>query len=270
MAAMLRTMRPGSLRTASFPPIALFSDVDGTLLDSNDRLAITARDVARMGPHAELILASSRTLVELDVIQRRLQVVAPMIAENGAVVAFPPQWRGGNSRRADVQVLGDSIAQLSPRVSQCALETGVNIVDQRDLLPDHARALRREYSVCVRDWTGIGAEQFLDALHRDGLSATRSGKWITITRGADKGAAARAVLDRAARNGASFETTVAIGNAANDAPLLAVTQGRYAIRNPRRGHQSELLELAGVKPLASSGARAWREALNTILANGRL
>jgi mannosyl-3-phosphoglycerate phosphatase len=263
-------MRPGSLRAASFPAIALFSDVDGTLLDSNDRLAITARDVARMGPHAELILASSRTLVELGAIQRRLGVVAPMIAENGAVVSFPPRWRAGSSTRTEVVVLGDSTAQLRPRVKRCALEAEVSIVDQSDLLPDHARALRRGYSVCVRDWAGLGAEQFLDALHHDGLSATRSGRWITITKGADKGTAARAVLERATGNGAPFLTTVAIGNAANDAPLLAATEGRFAIRNPRRGHQAELLDLVGVKPLASSGARAWREALSTILANGKL
>ncbi len=180
-------------------------------------------------------------------------------------LSFPPRWRGASSTRTEVLVLGDSAAQLRPRVKRCALEAEVSVVDQRDLLPDQARALRREYSVCVRDWAGLGAEQFLDALHRDGLSATRSGKWITITKGADKGTAARAVLERATRIGAPFQTTVAIGNAANDAPLLAVTEGRYAIRNPRRGHQAELLDLADVKPLASSGARAWREALGTIL-----
>ena len=266
---MLRTMRPGSLRAVPLPRIALFSDVDGTLLDSNDRLAITAGDVERMDPHVELILASSRTLVELAVIQRRLGVTAPMIAENGAVVAFPPRWRGGQQGR-EVLVLGDSAARLRPRVRRCALEAEVNVVDQRDLLPDHARALRRGFSVCVRDWSGLGAEQFLDALHRDGMSATRSGRWITVTRGADKGTGARAVLTHAQARGTAFISTVGIGNAANDAPLLAVTDGRYAIRNPRRGHQPELLELEDVTPLASSGARAWREALSTILANGKL
>jgi mannosyl-3-phosphoglycerate phosphatase len=256
------------LRAEPLPRIALFSDVDGTLLDSNDRLAITDRDVERIGPHVELILASSRTLVELAVIQRRLGVRAALIAENGAVVSFPAGWRGGPAGR-EVLVLGESAARLRPQVKRCALETEVNIIDQRDLLPDHARALRRSHSVCVRDWSGIGAEQFLDALHRDGLSATRSGRWITITKGADKGTGARAVLAHAESRGAPFISTVGIGNAANDAPLLAVTDGRYAIRNPRRGHQPELLELEDVKPLASSGARAWREALSTILENGQ-
>jgi phosphoserine phosphatase len=48
-------MRPGSL-SAKAPPrprIALFSDVDGTLLSANGRLAISASDVTRIAPHAE-------------------------------------------------------------------------------------------------------------------------------------------------------------------------------------------------------------------------
>lgn len=265
----VRAMRPGFLRAAPFPRIALFSDVDGTLLDANDRLAITAKDVERMDPHVELILASSRTLVELGAIQRRLGIGGAMIAENGAAVAFPPHWRGSRNEHVETVVLGDTAAALRPRVQRIAREVGISIVDQEDLLPDHALALERRFSVCVRDWAGLGAEQFLDALHHDGLAATRSGRWITITRGADKGTGVRAVLAQAGQVGNPFEGTIAIGNAANDAPLLAATEGRYAIRNPRRGHQAELLDLARVRPLASSGARAWREALSTILANGK-
>jgi len=266
---MLRSMRPGSLSAARLPRIALFSDVDGTILDPSDRLAITAGEVARIAPHVELILASSRTLVELDDIQNRLGVVAPLIAENGAVVSFPARWRGGRATRRQVQVLGDSAVQLRPRVKRCAREVGVSIVDQRDLLPDLARSLRRRYSVCIRDWAGPDADRFLAALRRDGLEATRSGQWITITRGADKGAGVRVVLERAEQDGAAYERTVAIGNAANDQSLLAAAEARFAIRNPRRGHQPELLDLPGVKPLSSSGARAWREALMMILPNGK-
>lgn len=262
---MLRAMRPRASRAARFPRIALFSDVDGTLLDANDRLAITPADVTRIGPDVELILSSSRTMVELAAIQQRLGLEAPVIAENGAVVAIPARWRGSRSSRREVLVLGDTAAHLRPRVRQAALEARVRIVDQRDLLPDHARSLRRNFSVCVRDWSGPGAEHFLDALHRDGLKATHSGNWIAITRGADKGAGVRAVLERARQLGAPFTSTVAIGNAANDAPLLAAARDRFAVKNPRRGHEPGLLELSGVYPLAASGARAWREALGKIL-----
>ena len=261
-------MRPGSLRAGPWPQTALFSDVDGTLLDGNDRLAITPEDVARISAFAELILASSRTLVELGAIQRRLGIVAPLIAENGAVVSFPPRWRGGRAARREVIVLGQPAVRLRPRVRNCAIEAGVAITDQRDVLPDHARSLRRGYSVCVRSWSGPGAERFLSALHREKLQATRSGNWITITEGADKGTGARAVLARAQRRGAPFAWSAAIGNAANDVPLLAASERRFAIRNPRGGHHSELLDLPGVKLLSSSGAHAWREALPMILDGG--
>ncbi|HEY5544693.1 MAG TPA: HAD hydrolase family protein [Gemmatimonadaceae bacterium] len=262
-------MRPGSLRAGPLPRIALFSDVDGTLLDASNRLAITAGDVARIAAHVELILASSRTLVELGVLQRRLGVVAPLIAENGAVVSFPLRWRGGRAARREIVVLGQPVARLRPRIRKCAREAAVTIVDQRDVLPDRARSLRRGYSVCVRDFPGPGAERFLTALRRENLRATRAGNWITITQGADKGTGARAVLARAQRRGAPFAWNAAIGNAANDVPLFAASEGRFAIRNPRSGHHSALLDLPDVKPLASSGKRAWREALPMILAGGK-
>jgi hypothetical protein len=65
MAAHVTAMRPDSLRAISFPRIALFSDVDGTILDATERLAINTGDIVRITRHVELILASSRTLVEL-------------------------------------------------------------------------------------------------------------------------------------------------------------------------------------------------------------
>lgn len=266
---MLRAMRPGSLRTVQFPRLALFSDVDGTILDATERLAINPEDVARITRDVELILASSRTLVELAQVQKRLGIVAPLIAENGAIVSFPARWRGSLSRRREVVVLGDRAVALVPRIHRCAALAGMKVVNQKQILPDRGRSLRRGHSVCLLNREGPAAERFLEALRHDGLSATRSGKWITITSGADKGAGVRMILERAAQLGAAFAKTVAIGNAANDQPLLAAADSRFAIRNPRRGHHEHLLDLPEVTALRASGQRAWREALATILANGK-
>lgn len=261
-------MRPDSQRTVQLPRIALFSDVDGTLLDASDRLAIGAEDVARLAPQAELILASSRTLVELGDIQRRLGIVAALIGENGAVVSFPPGWRGGRTKRREILALGEAEDRIRPRVQQCALRTGVEIMFQRDLLPDGAKSLQRGYSVCVRNWVGPDADNFLGALRKDKLKATRSGRWITITSRADKGTGVRAVLKHAQKRRAAFQSSVAIGNEANDQALLAATQLRFAIRNPRRGHHDDLLGLPEVTPLDWSGKKAWRVAMARILSNG--
>ncbi len=261
---MLRAMRPRTVRAAPFPRIALFSDVDGTLLDASDRLAITARQVAGFASQVELVLASSRTLVELAVLQRRLGISAPMIAENGAVVAFPARWRGSTATRREVVVLGDRAVTLVPRIHRCAEAAGVRVVNQKRLLPDGGRWLRRGHSVCVRDWVGPGVVPFLGCLTSAGLAATRSGQWITITSGPDKATGVRAVLDHARALGAPFRSVVGIGNAGNDVPLLKATRVRLAVRN-RNGHHPELRDITGVHLLSASGARAWKEALSLIL-----
>lgn len=265
--------RPVS-RTGAFAPIAFFSDVDGTLMDDHERLAIGPADVASFAPRVELVLTSSRTLVELARIQRRLGLVAALVAENGAVVGLPPRWRG--SRAAATRTLGGRALQVVPlglpavtvraRTRRCARHAGVPIVEQRDLLGDRGRALRRTHSVCVRAWKGPGAERFLAALRADGLAATRSGHWITITAGADKGAGVRAVLAAAARRRAPFRWSAAIGNAENDAPLLAACDRSFAIRNPGPGHDPALLAVPRVRALHAPGLAGWGEALARILA----
>ena len=263
---MLRAMRPRSLRAAPFPRIALFSDVDGTLLDASDRLALAADDVAMFIAHVELILASSRTLAELGVIQRRLGITAPMIGENGAVVSFPAGWRATPSTRREIVILGDRPSDIIPRIHRCAAQSGVQVVNQKHLLPDRGRSLRRGHSVCVRDWRGESAERFLKCLAKSGLEATRSGRWITITSGPHKGTGVRTVLARARKLGAGYARVVAVGNAPNDRALLAAARERFTIRNPRQGQHPALLDLPDVIPLSSSGRRAWRELLELILA----
>ena len=261
-------MRPRSLRAASLPRVALFSDVDGTLLDASDRLALTPDQVAALAPQVDLILASSRTLVELAAVQRRLGLSAPMVAEHGAVVSFPAGWRGMRTTRRTIEVLGEKAARLVPRIHRCAAEVGVRIMNQKRLLPDGGRSLRRSHSVCLLDWKERSAEVFIDCLTSSGLSASRSGRWITITSGPDKKTGVRAVLDRARTLGAPFQKVVAIGNAANDVPLLSAARHRFAVRN-RDGHHPELRAIDRVHLLPSSGIRAWQETLDMILPTRR-
>jgi predicted mannosyl-3-phosphoglycerate phosphatase (HAD superfamily) len=121
--------------------------------------------------------------------------------------------------------------------------------------------------VCLRDWPGQSAVDFIDCLTSAGLEGTRSGQWITITSGPDKGTAVRAVLARARALHAPYRTVGAIGNAANDVPLLKAARLRLAVRN-RNGHHPELRDIPGVRLLPSSGAKAWREVLQLILPTG--
>ncbi len=255
------------------PTIAFFSDVDGTLMDVQGRFAATPETLARIASRVELILTSSRTVVELARIQRSLRLVAPAVAENGAVVALPPRWRGGRDRSRfrsagrwfEILPLGEPAAVLRRRVRQVALEERVRVVEQRDLLPDAGRSLRRMYSLCIRNRGGAATDRFLTALRSVGLEATRSGHWITVTAGADKSSGVREVLETATRRGSPYCLSVGIGNAENDGPLLAACDHRFVIRNPRAGHDPALLKLSRIHALSATGLAGWRDALGRIL-----
>ncbi|HEX7123719.1 MAG TPA: HAD hydrolase family protein [Gemmatimonadaceae bacterium] len=261
-----------------FPRAVLLSDVDGTLMDEDERLVIGPPDVEAFEREVELVLTSSRTIAELLEIQERLALSAPMIAENGALIAFPPGWRGSRAgmrrRIAGVELrviaLGDRAGQLRPVVRRLAARAGVDLVEQRDLLPDNGRAIARTHSILVRESDDADRQsRFRELLAARGLEATRSGRWLAITRGANKGTAARALLALAARRGAPYAVTAAVGNHENDLPLLAVADQPFVIRNPRRGHDPALAALPRAHLLQADGITGWPDALSRVLARVR-
>jgi mannosyl-3-phosphoglycerate phosphatase len=267
-----RPRLPASRRPrAAWPRLALFSDVDGTLLGERGTLAVSAARLAAVAHRIDIILASSRTIAEMLPIQAALGLVAPMVAENGAVVAVPDGWRGVRTgvRRViagdvlRVIALGEPAHRIRRVVQRVAKREGMPIVDQRDTLPDRGRAIARTHSVLVRDprrsdpawWS------FRSALEAEGLAPSRSGRWLTITNGADKGDGVRAILALAECAGAGYVRPAAIGNEENDVELLRAATRRFVIRNPRRGHDPLLASLPKARLLTRVGIAGWREAL---------
>lgn len=257
----------------------LFSDVDGTLLDARGRLAVSAGEVAQFSPHLDVVLTSSRTIRELLALQRLLAVDAPLIAENGALIAFPVGWRGvraGARRRIAgtelrVVALGAPAARIRNIVRRSAAHAGVRIVEQRELHDDGGRALGRTHSVLVRNNPrgGPAWRRFRETLQARGLIASRSGHWLTITRGADKGDGVRALLALAARAGARYGVVAAVGNAENDLPLLLAADQRFLIRDPQHGVDVALGRIVGGRVLGASGIKGWPEAVWRVLADLR-
>lgn len=175
--------------------------------------------------------------------------------------------RGGIRRRiAGVELrvvaLGERAARLRPVVRRCAARAGVRAVEQRDTLPDRGRAIGRTHSILLkenappRQWA-----EFQSLLRDRGLDASHSGRWLAITKGADKGTGARFLLALAARRGAPFAVAAAVGNAENDIALLTAVERPFVIRNPRQGHDPALASLPRAHLLKAVGIGGWPEAL---------
>jgi len=75
------------------PCLLIFSDLDGTLLDHETYKwedAMEALDLCRVH-HVPVILVSSKTRAEMEVISRQLQLKAPFVSENGGGIFFPKE-----------------------------------------------------------------------------------------------------------------------------------------------------------------------------------
>ena len=85
----------------------IFTDLDGTLLDRDTySFAEASEALARIRKHdVPLVLATSKTRVEIELYRRRLSNTHPFIVENGAAAFIPvgyfPQLPSSLARRDD-------------------------------------------------------------------------------------------------------------------------------------------------------------------------
>ncbi|MCU0634629.1 MAG: HAD-IIB family hydrolase [Gemmatimonadaceae bacterium] len=245
----------------------VISDVDGTLLDDRG-WAARPEELRRLLGARPLVLASSRTVRELVVLQRTLGITGPVIAENGAVIALDSPSTDGSTRprrigRRTVHVrrLGESTAVVRTLLDQAAVDADVRLCTADQVDPArrarrgivghgaHARAIgAREASVLLEpvDVAGATARRWHEALAARGLVLSSGGNWTCAVSGADKGRATHVVRGVLADGLSTPVTTVGLGNDANDAPLLAAVDRPIAVRRPDGRVHPSLLAVAHV------------------------
>lgn len=251
----------------------LFTDVDGTLLDGHGRYAMTAAALSPFLRDVSIVLTSSRTVLELSRNQRALGIAGPVVAENGAVIAMP--WDDATSmagarqviddRPWRVQRLGRPATEIREAIRAAAAIAGPEYVDQQDIEP----TLGRECSVLVRPTPGSNAtalEPLSRALTAQGFSVASGGSWLAVTRGADKGTGARAVVEAMAREGRAPRRVAAVGDGDNDVPLLQMAEDRFVIRRDDGAWHPELLAIPGVQRLLPVGIAGWCDVIAMIAA----
>ncbi len=252
----------------------LFSDVDGTVLGRDGRYAVDAAELAPWRASVEIVLASSRTVLELSRNQRDLGIDGPVVAENGAVVAFP--WPpaaivGARESVIDgkpwwVSILGWPAGTLRGHVRRAAAHAGIAYVDQDDVEP----GLGRVASVLVRPAPpGAPMERLapLVAHLRDrGCTVASGGDWLAVTGGADKAAGAGAVRHALALAGRRYAMVAAVGDGDNDLPLLAAADRGYVISRADGSWHPALDAHPGAERAPVPGIAGWREVVRRLAA----
>lgn len=256
----------------------VFSDLDGSLLDhhtySFEEAAPALEALAAKG--IPLILCSSKTRVEMIGIWNELGLDSPFIVENGAAVflrkehflASQPGWQtAGKGWR--MFALGEPIAEVRARFAKFkgpfkAMGFG-HLSDQEVAnmtgltLKQAALARQREFNEPV--WLpdpATQADAFVQAAREAGLEVTRGGRFFHLLAGGDKGKAVKKVADLYRLYDPQL-FTMAIGDALNDLPMLAMADRPVLVAKHDGSHAD--LELDGLIREPGVGPKGWNAAM---------
>ncbi|MBL9186077.1 MAG: HAD-IIB family hydrolase [Opitutaceae bacterium] len=274
--------------TSTPAPLIVFTDLDGTLLDTRTYSAEPARAAldrlaARGVP---VVFCSSKSAAEQRPIRRELGLEhTPFIVENGAAVFVPesaglpvadwPLASGAAGER--VHALGQPFAQVKAGIRRAADRAGIPVTGYAELTVRQiaevtgldeaaaARAQRRDFSETLVDqlppetWAVFEA-----ALAPEGLCARHGGRFRTVT-GAetDKGRAVRLLAALFATAAGRSVVTAGLGDSANDAGLLAAVDHAFLLPSDKGGWAP--LEVPRMRRLARPGPLGWSDAVNELL-----
>lgn len=246
-------------------PLAIFTDLDGTLLDHETYdWHPAAPCLGRLRQAGiPLVLASSKTASEIAPLRAALGFAhCPAIVENGAGILPPGRDRPGES--GSHPRLRATLATLPPWF-QGFTDWGAQAIARRTgLAPeDAARAAQRYFSEPGL-YTGPEAQRaaFLEKLAEAGIQAAQGGRFLTLSFGGSK---AGRMAELAARMPGP-PTTIALGDAPNDAAMLRAAD--YAVIVPNPAHQGPGLAPDGarIRLAPAPGPAGWAAALDALLA----
>lgn len=263
------------------PRLVVATDLDGCLLDAHDYAWEPARPAlaALSTAGASLVLASSKTRVEMEVLARELTAVAgvtALVVENGAALV--------RCDGADIEIFGVPRRELVAALDVLTRTAGVRVRAFHTLSPDDVaaltglapdaavRALQREYDepFVLEDGDETAATALAAAAKARGLRLTRGARFFHLTGAHDKGRALRALIDREHAAGRAV-TTLALGDAPNDLTLLQAAERAVIVPRPDGRLDGELAAaLPRAERAPHPGPRGWNEAVLAVLRGGRL
>ncbi|MDQ8203156.1 HAD-IIB family hydrolase [Pelagicoccus sp. SDUM812003] len=234
--------------------IAIFTDLDGTLIDFDDYSSeLTRPYVSELVARGNLIVfCSSKTFGEQRVLQRDLDIEMPCIVENGSAIIAPngfwkPDLPGvtesGGWQRVELGIPSSEVRRRLARVESKFGESlrGFSTLMTEDVasltgldLSSARRAQDREYSETLSINLDENVWQSLDSLFEDeGLKCLPGGRFHTvIDLNADKGAAIRRFAELWKMQSDETLISFGLGDSENDQELLENVDWPHLVKRP--------------------------------------
>lgn len=260
-------------------------DVDGTLIDRDGAPAPAWDRVhSLLEPTDIFALCSSRTAAELFTIQASLGLSGPLVAENGSLVVLGAEWWGamaGSIERVAgkpvrVVALGSRRSQLTAMMRHVATACNLTIETTADphfdvnahegrgrlVILDDATTRQRSLLVQVAI-TRRQREMLGRVLAASSLSMVSGGRWEVVQSGSHKGIGAT-VLRNMLHAQQCRPQLIAIGDGANDRPMMDVADMRFVMRRADGAVDPALADLSNIHVPEEAGPAGWDEILSVL------
>jgi mannosyl-3-phosphoglycerate phosphatase len=267
------------------PAIVLFTDLDGTLLDSTTYSFEPARPALRKLKDLgiPLIICSSKTRLEIERYRQEFDSLDPFVAENGGGIFIPKGYfpvgiAGPETRieeRGDYEVisLGTAYPALRQAVEQLRRE-GFRMKGFGDMAPEEvaqitgltlveaALARERDFDEPFVLEGPADFEALQEHIERLGLRLTKGALYHILGEN-DKGKAV-AILSDFYRRARGSIVTIGLGDSLNDASMLERVDYPVLLQRPDGSHDPGI-SLPNLIRAEGAGPSGWNKAIMRLL-----
>ncbi len=262
----------------------VLTDLDGSLLDHHTYAfteALPALEALRQS-NIPLVLNSSKTQSECSLLQDKLELLTPMIVENG----------GGIYTTVDNENAGGYWGKLS---AQDQKNQWIKLGVSRDSIQRTLEKLKKERALEFRTFSEMSLEElceqtnlpielainaqirnfsepllwldseenhrcFVQSLHHLGLNISQGGRFQTVSGNHNKGGALRWIRSYFASHTSRPVRILALGDAPNDLPMLEAADKAICVRSPV--HSGLTGSNGPIEITQSLGPKGWCESVH--------
>jgi mannosyl-3-phosphoglycerate phosphatase len=255
--------------------VIVFTDLDGTLLDYytySFEKAVPALELLK-GKNIPLVICSSKTRREIEYYRKKMDNRHPFISENGGGIFIPKDYFDFRIQPPDVEIVNEDdyhIIRLGARYSELRnmieilRREGYRVKGFGDMTAEELARItnlsieeaemskERDFDEpFVFEGDKAGAQKLLNAIKTKGFNYTQ-GRFFHILGNCDKGKAV-SILTALYKKKLGEIMTIAIGDSANDIPMLERVNYPIIVQKPEGGYDQKiniphLIEASGIGP----------------------